>query len=81
MHLNANGRSLAVAAAFLTLLSTSGLAAAGGNDTKLHCDAGRGNGSEFSFAGGTAVDGQPNDCDPGNSGEVNYGGDVAPPLF
>jgi hypothetical protein len=82
MHTNGNARRLAVVAACLTMLSASGLAAAGGpNGTKPHCDAGRGNGAEFSFTGGTTVDGVPNDCDPGNSGAHNHGGDVAPPLF
>jgi hypothetical protein len=35
--------------------------------SKVKCNAGRGNGSE--------LDSQGNDCDPGNSGEHNHGGD------
>jgi hypothetical protein len=45
---------------------------AGGGTAK--CNSGRGNGSETP-ARGTNVNGRPNDCDPGNSGPVNHGGD------
>lgn len=41
---------------------------------KVKCNSGRGNGSETPGSG-TNVLGQPNDCDPGNSGPVNHGGD------
>jgi hypothetical protein len=45
---------------------------AGGGGAK--CNSGRGNGSETPSSG-TNVNGLPNDCDPGNSGPVNHGGD------
>jgi hypothetical protein len=74
-----NARRFAAVAAFISLLAASGTASAGvGNGTKPACNAGRGNGYEFSFSGGLTVDGQPNDCDPGNSGAHNHGGDANP---
>ena len=64
---------------FICLLAASGTASAGvGNGTKQACNAGRGNGYEFSFTGGVDVNGQPNDCDPGKSGAHNHGGDSNP---
>jgi hypothetical protein len=62
----------------MTLAAASGLASAGNGNGKLPCNAGRGNGYEFSFTGGTSATGQPNDCDPGNSGAHNHGGDFNP---
>jgi hypothetical protein len=47
---------------------------AGGGD-HVKCNSGRGNGSEQPGSGGIGVNGLPNDCDPGNSGPVNHGGD------
>ena len=52
-------------------------------DDQYNCDAGRGNGSEGDdsglvdpHAGGTGPGSTPTaDCDPGNSGDVNQGGD------
>jgi hypothetical protein len=72
-------RRFAAVAAFLCVLAASGTASAGvGNGTKPACNAGRGNGYEFSFTAGVDVNGQPNDCDPGNSGKHNHGGDKNP---
>jgi hypothetical protein len=80
--MTANARRLAVVAGSLCLLVGPGIAAAkpgnGNGHTHQACNAGRGNGFEFSFDGGTAVTGQPNDCDPGNSGAHNHGGDFNP---
>jgi hypothetical protein len=47
---------------------------AGGGNGGAKCNSGRGNGSETPSSG-TNVNGLPNDCDPGNSGPVNHGGD------
>ena len=41
----------------------------------VKCNSGRGNGSELPGSGGIGVNGLPNDCDPGNLGPVNHGGD------
>ncbi|HEX6567608.1 MAG TPA: hypothetical protein VF015_00510 [Acidimicrobiales bacterium] len=58
-------KKLAMAAAALAMLiGLAGPAAAWGNEDK--CNSGNGNGSE------TTPD---NDCDPGNSGGHNNGGD------
>jgi hypothetical protein len=75
-----NTRRLAVIAAVFCMLATSGIAAGGngnaGGHSKSTCNAGRGNGSEADFSG-VGADGLPNDCDPGNSGPHNHGGDSA----
>lgn len=81
--MTANARRLAVVAGILTVLATAGIGAAtpgnGAGHSNSTCNAGRGNGFEFSFDGGLSVDGLPNDCDPGNSGAHNHGGDLNPP--
>lgn len=57
-------RTLAVLLALAFALATVGPAFAGGEAAK--CNSGRGNGSETTPA---------TDCDPGNSGGQNQGGD------
>lgn len=77
--MNARLRYLAVLTAILSLFAASGFASAGvGNGTKLPCNAGRGNGFELSLTPTPSATGQPNDCDPGNSGAHNHGGDFNP---
>jgi hypothetical protein len=80
--MSATARRLAVVAGSLCLLAAPAVASAkpgnGNGHSHSACNAGRGNGFEFSFDGGTAVTGQPNDCDPGNSGAHNHGGDFNP---
>lgn len=69
-------RTTAILAAVLASLAASGAGSAGvGNGTKIRCDAGRGNGFEL-----LVVNGVQTDCDPGNSGPVNHGGDFFIPL-
>jgi hypothetical protein len=67
---------LALWAAVATTLVAVPLSQAGGNGNPNKCNAGRGNGPEWP-AMGFSVDGQPNDCDPGNSAAHNHGGDLA----
>ncbi len=57
---------LALFAIMLAASFTGGTALAGGEPGDARCNAGRGNGSETTPA---------TDCDPGQSGGVNKGGD------
>ncbi|MGH3478425.1 MAG: hypothetical protein ACRDQD_16495 [Nocardioidaceae bacterium] len=60
-------KRLAMAAAALAMLiGLAGPAAAWGNEDRENCNSGNGNGSETE---------PENDCDPGNSGGHNNGGD------
>jgi hypothetical protein len=78
MRTNQNGRRLAVLTGILTVLATSGIAAAGG-DGKVRCNSGNGNGYELAIPGQPSVTGATdNDCDPGNSGIHNHGKDYNP---
>lgn len=72
-------RYLAVLTAILSLLAATGFASA---KNPRPCNAGRGNGYELVLGPTTAsADGLPNDCDPGNSGSHNHGGDANPKLW
>jgi hypothetical protein len=74
--MNRNTKAAGIIAAAMLLLTAAPIGFAGGvGDGKTHCNSGRGNGSELPN-GGTSATGQPNDCDPGNSGAVNHGGDL-----
>lgn len=75
--LNRNSRIAALLVALIIGVMAASFGFAGGEPGgKVHCNSGRGNGSELPNSG-TAVTGQANDCDPGNSGAVNHGGDFA----
>lgn len=70
---------IAVAAASLMAGSLAFTAPAfaggkGGGGGGAGCNAGRGNAGEPPFVGGNA-----GDCDPGQSGDVNQGGDTVSP--
>lgn len=56
----------AFGAVFVMVGALAGPAWAGGEETDAKCNAGRGNGSELVLGV---------DCDPGNSGGHNQGGD------